>query len=1021
MAWVGEETLEGQREHDPHECGAVKSVGAHLVLGEPRDEVVAGGVVEVDEGLLALELRGLHQERAAALEQGVHGGEAVVVEDADEEGADVDVFGAGAVAARQEPVGDRDHHRDKRVFGVLRRGGVFDAGVDGDDAFALARRERREREGAHKGASAVERAHDAADGVGGVDVDGAVVVARKRVRGAAHGATLPYSAVKRSAHRSAAERLAQGSAAERSAQRFAELSGGAAPRRADAFLVPRLHRERTVPEGPPEGMNFMSEAPSSPTPTLRPLLGLAVGALAVFLVELTLMRAVAQVTWPPFAFLALSAAMLGGGLAGTLLVLRPDWSRAPELPAAGGVVVAVGAPAAMVAVLLAGLEPLRVGVELQATVVFIAVLLALALPFVGLALSLSALLLEFSAHPHRVYGADLTGAAIGSFISVALLDGLGTAPAGALAGALGAVSALLLARGVALRAVGVAALVGGLAFLPAAKEIVPRPTADKRVGVDPARDVLALLKAHGQLHTVDGADGRVDVLPAKPAAAVLIDLGAAVTRAPVYPAKYAPRDAVSAGFLARSPAGGDVLIVGSGAGYEVAGALLHGAAHVDAVEVSAAVLAAAKDGSIPSSKAVYDDARVSAHLEEARSFLEQQDRKGEGKRWRHIVAAHTISNAAVTVNAMRLAEDFLLTRESLHTLLGHVSDDGVLYMTRPSSQIDLLADLARDALRAEGVVDVDAHIALLVRDVEDPFFRGLLVSKQALTISQLDAPGGHHWIAAPPPTGERLPTDERPFFHRQSDDVAHDASARLRIEGPALAESAVAWVGGLSVALSAFVIVLPLLFRRRGIDFTASVGAARVERRPALAHLVVACMLGLGFMCLELSLAQRLTLLCGRPAVAFAAVVGGMLLGAGLAGLAASRARVRLSLTVALALSALGAALSVFAPPLLDALGVLTLPPFLRAAIAATVAAVLSAPLGLGFPELVAVASRRSPSAAPWLYGLNATVSVGATALHAGIAPLFGLVGTTVIAAACYAIGAAVVAVHDRERQPQSA
>ena len=199
------------------------------------------------------------------------------------------------------------------------------------------------------------------------------------------------------------------------------------------------------------------------------MLGLAVGALAVFLVELTLMRAVAQVTWPPFAFLALSAAMLGGGLAGTLLVVRPDWSKAPELPAAGGVVIALGAPAAMVAVLLAGLEPLRVGQELGATAVFIAVLLALALPFVGLALSLSALLLEYAEHPHLVYGADLIGAAIGSFLSVVLIDGLGTAPAGAFAGCLGAISALLLARGVALRAVGVAALVCGVAFIPAAK------------------------------------------------------------------------------------------------------------------------------------------------------------------------------------------------------------------------------------------------------------------------------------------------------------------------------------------------------------------------------------------------------------------------------------------------------------------------------------------------------------------------------------------------------------------------
>jgi hypothetical protein len=753
------------------------------------------------------------------------------------------------------------------------------------------------------------------------------------------------------------------------------------------------------------------------------ILGLAISALAVFLVELTLMRAVAQVTWPPFAFLALSAAMLGGGLAGTMLVVRPEWARAPELPAAGGVVIALGSPAAMVAVLLAGLEPLRVGTDLGASLVFVAVLLALALPFVGLALSLSALLVEHPGHAYRLYGADLTGAAIGSFMSVGLLDAVGTAAAGALGGALGAVGALLLARGVALRAVGAAALVGGLAFIPAAKEIVPRPTADKRIGTEPARDVLASLKARGLLHTVDGADSRVDVLPAVPSPAVLIDLGAAVTRAPLYPSTIIPKDASAAGFMAKSPVGGDVLIIGSGAGYEVARALLHGADHVDAVEVSSSVLDAATDGSIPSSKAVYGDPRVTTHLEEARSFLEQHDRRhfgsdGKPKRWRHIIAVHTISNAAVTVNAMRLAEDFLLTRESMHSFMSHLADDGVLYMTRPAGQIGLLADLARDALVNEGIPagDVDAHIAVLAREPADPFFRGLLVSRVPLNRDVLEAPIRHAWSPPPTPTGDVLPTDERPFFHRQSDEVGQDASARLRIEGPALAERAVGWVGGLSVGLSLAVIVLPLLFRRRDpIIIAKSVGAARAaERPPAFAHLAVAALLGIGFMSLELSLAQRLTLLCGRPAVAFAAVVGGMLLGAGLCGLLVSKTGWQVSLSRALGLSAVGAVLSIFAPQALDAAGVLTLSPFARAAVAAGVSAILAAPLGLGFPGLVADASARSPSAAPWLYGLNATVSVGAAALHAGIAPAVGLMGTTILAAGCYALGAAIITVHER-------
>ena len=134
----------------------------------------------------------------------------------------------------------------------------------------------------------------------------------------------------------------------------------------------------------------------------------------------------------------------------------------------------------------------------------------------------------------------------------------------------------------------------------------------------------------------------------------------------------------------------------------------------------------------------------------------------------------------------------------------------------------------------------------------------------------------------------------------------------------------------------------------------------------------------------------------------------------GVCGLVVAKTGQQVSLSKALGLSALGAVLSIFAPQVLDAIGVLTLSPFARAAVAALVSAVLAAPLGLGFPGLVAAASLRSPSAAPWLYGLNATVSVGAAALHAGIAPSVGLMGTTIIAAGCYALGAAIIAMRER-------
>ena len=173
-----------------------------------------------------------------------------------------------------------------------------------------------------------------------------------------------------------------------------------------------------------------------------------------------------------------------------------------------------------------------------------------------------------------------------------------------------------------------------------------------------------------------------------------------------------------------------------------------------------------------------------------------------------------------------------------------------------------------------------------------------------------------------------------------------------------------------------------------------------------MAHLAIAILLGVGFMVLELSLAQRLTLLCGRPAVAFAAVIGGMLLGAGGVGLLVASRNLHVSLPAALGLSAAGCLVSVVVPDLLELFGVLALPSGLRAVVVALAAALCASPLGLGFPGLVEAAAPRAPSSAPWLYGLNATVSVGAAALHAGLAPTFGLMGTSLLAAGCYAVAA---------------
>src|SRR5690606_24397508 len=107
----------------------------------------------------------------------------------------------------------------------------------------------------------------------------------------------------------------------------------------------------------------------------------------------------------------------------------------------------------------------------------------------------------------------------------------------------------------------------------------------------------------------------------------------------------------------------------------------------------------------------------------------------------------------------------------------------------------------------------------------------------------------------------------------------------------------------------------------------------------------------------------------------------------------------------ALLASALLAGASVVAPPLLVEMGGLGWPTFVRALASGAIAAVVAAPLGLGFPALIRDAAAKAPGSAPWLYAINATAGVGATALHAALAPTLGLVGATLLGAAAYAVG----------------
>jgi len=120
----------------------------------------------------------------------------------------------------------------------------------------------------------------------------------------------------------------------------------------------------------------------------------------------------------------------------------------------------------------------------------------------------------------------------------------------------------------------------------------------------------------------------------------------------------------------RSP--GDVLIIGAGTGTDVAIALAHGAAHVDAVEIDPRLYELGKQ---LQPDHAYQDPRVSVHITDGRAFLERTKKKFD-----LILFALPDSLTLVSGQSSLRLESYLFTLESMRTARAHLKPNGAFAM-----------------------------------------------------------------------------------------------------------------------------------------------------------------------------------------------------------------------------------------------------------------------------------------------------------------------------------------------------
>ena len=807
---------------------------------------------------------------------------------------------------------------------------------------------------------------------------------------------------------------------------------------------------------------MMSTAP----PSRSTLAGVALISESLLMIELALTRIFSVVMYYHFAFLAISVALFGLSASGVFAyIARRQLNRMAidMLLARQSVISAVCTIAALFVLvrLQVGLNYSPRNLALMLTIYALA-----ALPFFAGGLVITLAISRLASRINAVYAADLIGAAAGCLILIPLLDRVGAPGAVLCAATLALIAAWLFAprrsRG---RMTGVAVVIilltlaGQLSGLAPFDVAVTKGHAGdhvlfsqwnsfSRIGVyERTHGDWSLSSAYkGPLPDTRYMD--IDSAASTPILHVSTDLSnAQYLRYELTAFAYhlKSRDSGfgigdSTGKNPANPAnpesripnpGFTALVIGPGGGRDLVSALVFGARHVDGVEINPIIADdVMRDRFRDFSGGIYTHPRVRIIVDDGRSFVRRAP-----DRYDVIQASLVDTWAATAAGAYTLTENTLYTVEAFNDYLDHLSNDGVLTVTRWVMDGLRLVSLAQAACEGRGW-DAAARLVIVQHDRVATFLlkRTPFTTGEIVVVRDVARTLGFHVLYAPTPAGAlraeppptewidgtstadyarlirsgdrqqfytsyrediRPTTDDRPFFFHTTKlkNQFQVAFGRSMLFGNGL--SALLTLMGISAGLVVLFVLGPLIV------------AGGERPRGWFGWLVFFGALGAGFMLIEVSMLQRFVLLLGHPVYSLTVTLFSLLLGTGI-GAAWSRrfdqARLRPRAAFSLVVVAvMGCAVLPLIAPLIA--WAIPLTRVARIAIAVAMLVPIGIALGIPMPTGIRMLSARAPQMVAWAWGMNGALSVLGATLAIFIAMNWGFRTTLLSASATYFIG----------------
>jgi hypothetical protein len=754
----------------------------------------------------------------------------------------------------------------------------------------------------------------------------------------------------------------------------------------------------------------------------------ALTTMATLLLELALTRIFSVVFYYHFAFLAISIALFGLGLGGVFSYVVATW-KAPLFTRLGRLSVVNS-----LLVILALWVLLAQGADRPTLKDLSLIYFTTALPFFMAGVIVSLVIGETIQQVNRVYFFDLAGAAAGCLLLLPFLKLVGgpdTVIAAAVAFAAAAAIWHSLAGSVSGRAGSVALALALVAFL-VYNHKHPVLTVRWAKGEPIANEIFTTWNDLSRIGIVRHSDGRDSIV---------IDADAATDIAKFDLANLSPdniRDLTLQGpalpYAVRP--GAKTLIIGPGGGWDVARALYSGSTDVTAVEINGIIAdTIMRERFAGLSNNLYLRPEVHLFVEDGRSFVRRSTDK-----YQVLQATLVDTWAATAAGAYALSENNLYTSDAFRDYLLHLTDDGVLTITRwgfdPPRESLRLISLAIDALGQIGEKEPWRHV-MVSRQGSTVGYGALdtvLIARQPFTAADIGRARAVFGAGVQRPIyypGSELPNQFRDLLlsanpaayeRKYTFDITPVTDDRPFFFYTVQPRDLVAFVkGGPPTADRKVNAAVPMLFGLMAISVTATMlilvapplvlGARLPRHRGVRGFLVYFLFIGTGYILIEVGLIQKFVLFLGHPTYALTVVIFSMLVSSGIGSFMSSRllGRDQGRLVKALGLIALVTALlAIVVSSLLSSL--VWLPWILKVALTVALIAPLGFVMGMPFPTgLKRLEEWHAPSVR-WAWSLNAAASVMGSVGALVCAIYLGLVQTLMVGGLFYLAALAIIA-----------